>query len=280
MMEPIAEMPVISSEIAGLPGKIDALVLLGMGPVKPELRGPEGDRHPVVDFERMRAITIAGKELVAHGLVSEGGAVIPTGRTTADSGEVEKALGESQKGVDAETLNTMNYIERQRTVGKPQTSEEAETIKKTSEAELMSDLLKKAVAKPGEIDRQGVPVDIILEEQAKNTIENVINTINLMDARQGRKWVGSVGILTSNFGHIPRIKELFNAFGVGDSKIVPLSAEAVLDHYGYDSSYLARYNELNVNEPTIRIRRNGSKVCGNCQNIYCLKSHFFPMMIG
>jgi hypothetical protein len=252
MPEPIMEMPVIRSEIAGMPGKIDALVLLGMGPVKPELRGPEGDRHPVVDFERMRAITIAGKELVAHGLVSEGGAVIPTGRTTADPGVVDKALADSQQGVDTETLDRMNLIERQRTVGKPQTPEEAEKIKKTSEAELMSDLLKKTVAKPGEIDRKDVPVDILPEDQAKNTIENVINTINLMDMRKGGKWEGSVGILTSNFGHIPRIKELFNAFGIGDKSLIPLSAEAVLEHYGYDKSYLARYNEVNVNEPTIR----------------------------
>lgn len=285
MVEPEAlthRLP-LSQELRRLPsvemlprGPVDVVLMPGMGPVPAQLRGPEGARRPVADFERMRAIAIAGNELAANGFVKADGFLIPTGRATANTADVQNAYAQTpafrEKFAAAMKVRIVNekpgtgemtpsqflatYPEfksiqgLQRLLGRPQTEAEMAIILETTEAGLMEDLQIRTRPKSHRETTQIKLPEIL----ASNTIENIVRTINLLDTEAKKRgddmWRGTIAIVSSNFGHIQRIKEIFKALGIGEDRIVPLSADAVLRHAGYDPKYLDKYEREDLNLDT------------------------------
>lgn len=256
-------------------GPVDAVIVLGMGPVRPQLRGvpnEEGVRRPIADFERMRAIAIATKELAAHGEISPKGFIIPTGRASANSGDVQKAAKyreEKLTGMEdlgAEQQKAQLYKEAnergekvpggvvvQRFYGLPQSEKEVEKVVQISEARLMTDLIN--LTRPKKKGDLETKQRILEEKSAPNTIRNFVESINELDKVVGEVWKGSLGIVTSNFGHISRGEEILHALGFTRENgyvVIGLSAERVLRHYGYSESYLDRYESQNAPDGTIQ----------------------------
>ena len=122
--------------------RVDAVIILGMGPVEPFLVGEPIRRRVVIENERMRHNALAAKELIVRNYVTESGIIIPTGRPTATIETVADALENRKKP---------HYFAR--IAG---TTQDKKIVLETSEAQLMADLIQKAVAKPGVFDRKHI----------------------------------------------------------------------------------------------------------------------------
>lgn len=258
----------LSSQIEGhekLPvqNRVQAVIALGMGPVRPQLRGGVGGkkRHIVAHHPRMREIAVAVKELAANGYIDPKGCIIPTGRATANTAETQKAL--EQRGTETPeellSLSTEEYKRRfpkfgdfQNYVGQPQSEEEVARVVGISESSLMADLIKKAVSKPGPLDRKEVPPEIIEETEAPNTIQNFVRAINLLDKRTKGVFKGKIGVVSSNFGHLSRARGILLALGIPEEKIVCLSAEQILRHFGYRQSDIDSFKPHNTSAQTLQ----------------------------
>ncbi len=175
---------------------IDAVVVCGMGPLKlQDLKG--SDRlFPAHPLNRVSAI--AAKELAVKGVVDT---VITSGTTT----------GKSEK----QGLSRIESLEQL-----------------ASEGELLADTYDRASIGKGQ-NSQGyehAEKNIRVDSAAKTTFDNVIQALNVLDAKNGGYWQGSIAVLSSEF-HGPRIQEILTAFGLADARV--LSAERVLQHFGY-----------------------------------------------
>src|SRR3989339_38638 len=106
-----------------------------------------------------------------------------------------------------------------------------------SEAELMRDILIQEYKVPEE--------DIILENEATNTLENIpksLNKIDLLKSTTGSE-KPKIGLLGADF-HIPRIRMLADIFGITDHK--SFSAEQIFRTIAYkleDSGEIQNINE-------------------------------------
>lgn len=249
---------------------VDAVFAPGMGPVAPQLRSyggaALGERHVSADFWRLREIPIAIAELAAQGCIDSNGAIVLSGRATANTGDVAKALESrlaendtilvaqhaviSSDPAKAGAIPPKEFVGRYsvyedfpRAYGKPATEEEAQKVRDTTEASLMAGLVRRTVPKVPTEDRHPLTQDILEDPNAKNTIDNVIQYLNLMDKRSGGVWDGTTAIVSPNFGQMQRIIELFQAFGVRTNSLVPLGAEQILKSSGYGEGELGHYFE-------------------------------------
>ncbi len=240
-------------------GPVDAVLALGMGPVRPQLRGVVGERQVVIDFDRMRVIAIAVKELAANGYVLPEGKIVPSGRNTANANDVDAALASRSNDLQlfeqirrevAEPELTGQRFDRnefQHVVGRPADLAEREAVVKISEARLMSQLITDTVVKPGPANRRELLQQIVPDENAANTLQNVIDFLNIMEEKSpDGLWTGNAAMVSSNFGHLERIAKIFEALGIDDSHLVPLSAEQVLRHFHYsdNAEFTKEYKEL------------------------------------
>ncbi|MDO8658830.1 MAG: ElyC/SanA/YdcF family protein [Candidatus Levybacteria bacterium] len=175
---------------------IDAVVVCGMGPVKlQDVKGSER-LYPSQPYNRLNAI--AGKLLASNSI--------------------------------ADTIITSGYKSAKQDEQEPTEIEEREM--KTSEGELLADTYDRARGKG--INREGrVQAERIIEidSDAKTTFDNIMQALNLLDAKSGGYWQGNFSVLSSEF-HVPRIKEMLTAFGIKNSRV--LSAERILRHFGYN----------------------------------------------
>lgn len=174
---------------------LDSVVVCGMGPVRfKDLKGSER-LFPLHPYNRLNAI--AAKLLASNGIVET---VVTSGTRSAAS---EK---QGLQGIEA--------LEQ-----------------KTSEGELLADTYDRARGKGIDVVGKTRAEKIIeIDSAAKTTFDNVIQTINALDAKNGGYWQGSIAVLSSEF-HVPRIKEILTAFGIKDARV--LSAERILRHFGY-----------------------------------------------
>jgi len=235
-----------------LSGPSEVLFILGQG-VKPQLRhGSESpDRHVVIDSaydsQILRVKTTAAAELIAHGDID--GPIVPTGARTASPdaiyaarkqwditaaasvAQTDGASNNREKVMKVIEANpTFSYIEKQQLVGNPHTEAEMKAVSETSEAGLMESLLKKIVPKSHGVNEQSLP--IWKEEEARNTVQNIIYLLNKLDAKNPM-WDGVVKVLSSNDGHLDRGVAVLQAFGFSDDHIVAIAAEPVLETYKY-----------------------------------------------
>lgn len=183
-------------------GPVDAVIAPGMGPVQPQLRG-----IPNESGVRRPAATFDRMRVIAvaaHELVRQG--------YVASDGVI---------------------IPTGRATAKPASPAEAEAVAQTAESALMRYLVERI---PKEQSRA-----VLEEHEAKNTIENIIRIFNLLDKRAGGVWRGTLAVVTSNFGQIGRIVDLFHAFGIENKNIVPLSAEQALRHSQYGVGFSDAY---------------------------------------
>lgn len=230
-------------------GPREVLLILGQG-VKPELShgGGEQGRHVVMgsayDSQILRVKTTAAGMLVAHGRID--GPIVPTGANTASADSIKaarddwdtavRALGPQETSRSMETRviagnPKLSFIQHRDLVGKPHADEEMQKVSVTTEAGLMADLLQKLVPKSRDAAReQRLP--IWKEEKARNTVQNVIYLLNMLDEKYGL-WKGDVAVLSSNDGHLDRGVAVLEAFGIPADHIVPIAAEPVLGAYGY-----------------------------------------------
>ena len=173
---------------------INAVVVCGMGPVRlKDLKGSER-LFPLHPYNRLNAI--AAKLLASNGIVDT---VITSVTGTAESEQ------------DLEGIETLEQI--------------------VSEGQLLADTYDRATGK-GVDDLGRVRAEKIIEidSAAKTTFDNVIQTLNALDAKNRGYWQGTIAILSSEF-HGPRIREILTAFGITDARV--LSAERILRHFGY-----------------------------------------------
>lgn len=199
---------------------VQAVIVLGMGPVEPEFRGTGQQRRLIIANPRMRHNAIATKELVVNGYIDLHGFIVPTGGTTAKAQLVEEAY-------------------RQHLINGPQTEEEKRQVLQTSEAELMGSFIKKVVVKSN-VSSQ-IPQEILLESEASNTLENFICSLNLLDRKVNGLFNGQIAVVGSNFGHLTRVSEIAKALGLDQGQMVFLSSEQILRHFDYDSKYLDEF---------------------------------------
>ena len=200
-----------------------AVIGLGMGPVVPQLRGPKGKRRPVTISPWMRHNAIAIAEIVDSGLIEENGYIIPSG-FPARKEDMNRQLRETPRT-------------QREAYGRPASTEEEMQIRKTSEAKLMGWLIGHAVARSATASRKYPNPTVLEEREASNTIQNFVRAINLLDKRSyertGGLFEGNIAFVASEFGHVARAKEILNALGFDDERIVPITAQQVLRHFGY-----------------------------------------------
>ena len=243
-----------------------------------------GDQAASVD--RQRHIPLAIKELAVSGLVKPKGVLIVSGQASPHSPVFEQALSRYRE-LPTETIAQMTvaelkdfFIEKgwympngnaeygdtffwalKKQQAFPKTEDEAGILKRTTQAEQMARIIKIARGKTvyrkrdretnrlDESERYPLTQEVIAEESAKNTIENVIFIINKLAEwalqTPGELYDDSVGIVSSNFGHNARIYDLFVAFGFGNL-VVPLSAERILHRARYKKRYLNWIDERNA----------------------------------
>ncbi len=131
----------------------------------------------------------------------------------------------------AETVILSGYKSQNANIDNPSPLQILE--KTTSEADLLDNTLMRARPKGLTDDEKQRISDgdrVILEQDARTTFGNIIQALNLLDKKTGGHWEGSFAVLSSEF-HGPRIREMLDAFGLKDSKI--LSAERILKRFGY-----------------------------------------------
>lgn len=235
---------------------VDAVLILGMGPVMPTLATIGLERKVVMGIERMKHNALAAKELAVRGFVAEDGLIIASGRTTANSEAVTADYKKRQ--LDAErTLSIWPSP-------LPVSEEEVARVIATSEGKLMKELMDRARPKnlnpnntpattPGETAPQPDTtqrkqentqsqetgkkgINVFLEDQAGNTFGNYIHAFNELDKRSrattGTLFKGSIAVVTAEFGHVARAAEVAKLFGVAD-QIVPLTSQQLLRDFGY-----------------------------------------------
>lgn len=228
---PLCEGPRTVPKVDDLPAKIDALIVPGMGPVLPALVGAEEKRRVIAQSQLMRHNTIAAAELVAKGKLGKEGVIIVSGKQTAKNDDVIQALAQKQEA----NPSAASFRSEMKNPGSPK---EADQVLNTTEAELMRNLVTHVVPKSGE-KKPVTPERVIEEPLAPNSINNLFEAINALDAtvEGDRIWQGNLGIITSEFGHLARNKEILNAIGFTDDRLVPLEAQEVLQQSGYDQLY-------------------------------------------
>lgn len=257
---------------------INALLVLGQG-IKPQVRGRPGQRQVVIgseyDSQIWRLKLMAAKELAVNGLLH--GPIITTGSTTANEKVITEARARKQadleaakqriqkeKGLDYQPggdelsieLLTMypllSIVDRNVALHHPTTDEDEALVKEMKEARLAAGFLRKVAVKSAVIDRVTMPVEVLEEGQARNTTQNILYTLNMLDQPgNGAMWNGTIGVITSNNGHLERADEILQAYGLGESQVVLLSQEAILHHYHYNEDVLARLEEHFQEDPNI-----------------------------
>jgi hypothetical protein len=261
---------------------IDALLIMGCG-VRPQLRGKSGERHVVndgmydddasqYDARILRSRIMAAKELAVRGLID--GPIIPSGAATINKERLnqdvyemqydmavaenllrDKGVAPTEEAIKNELLEVYDYLDVQQQhelLGRPENEKEKKLLEETSEAKLMSELLRRVRARPDAENREVVPIEIFEENQAKNTIENVIYTLNKLDKDAESMFTGTLSILTSNNGHLERSGLILQIFGIDPEKTVLLDPEQILRHFGYDERYIRHIEEHNNREDTMR----------------------------
>lgn len=176
---------------------LDAVVVLGMGPLRlREVADKGSDRlYPLHPYNRLNAI--AAKLLASNGVVDT---VVTSGTRTGTPGE-----GTSDR------IKSLEQV--------------------VSEGKLLADIYGRARGIGVDASGNARAEKIIqIDSQAKTTFDNVIQALNALDAKNGGYWQGTIAILSSEF-HGPRIQEILTAFGIKDARV--LSAERILRHFGY-----------------------------------------------
>lgn len=122
-------------------------------------------------------------------------------------------------------------------------TKQSQQDERMSEAELMKEIL---------VNEYHVPEsDIILEDKATNTLQNIPLSLNKIDSEQlSDSKKPKIGLLGADF-HIPRIRLLADIFGISDHK--SFSAEQIfrtiaykLEKSGNDSGDMQKINEARV----------------------------------
>lgn len=174
----------------------DAVVVCGMGPLRLQHLKGSARLFPANPYNCHHAL--AAKLLAANGV----------------AGHVILSGWDSNRGP----------------AGRLATAEELREMR-TTEGDLLVDLYRRArgigITHEGQARAETI-VDV--DRQARTTGGNIIAGFNILDAVRAGYWHGSLGILSSEH-HLPRIAELIRAFGIQHAK--PLSAQAIISHYGY-----------------------------------------------
>lgn len=267
---------------------VDAVLILGMGPVDPILVGVDGKRRVGIKKSRMINNAVAAVELSAHGLVKKDGVVVPSGTATADPAAVEAALMQKTAsprereafvqslGSIAATLSS-DEINRRFTesIREFPTLQEAEEIYKTTEAELMGRLYSLAHPKGSiDINGEGLGIQVRPDNEATETADNYINLLNDLD-EQSRKekgvlFEGNIAAVTARY-HIARTMEIARFLGIGD-RVVPLVSQEVLKAYGYNPDRLMSKEDTIFDETT---RWNEQKWI---RTLHQMPEYFLPVL--
>ncbi len=231
MSENISERPTSPELATGIP---EALIILGIGG-NLQVRGT--DRQPVISEETMRRNAIAGAEI--DRLLDPNAVIIPTGKGT------ELVAGHYQTLEERDNLATRtaaevyqaskgNHLERVKFVAFPQSEVELTTTAEYTQGELMRDLIPKVRSKHDQHlqhSKEPQSRQIWPEKLARNTILNLIESLNMLDEKTSGVWQGKIMILTTNTGHMQRAEEIARALGLPDVQM--LSSEEILLQSGY-----------------------------------------------
>lgn len=176
----------------------DAVIACGMGPVELKTsRDPNRNPVPANVFNFFNAV--ATKILVSKGWAGEGILSGTQSRKTAREGvRPDIALEELAR----------------------------------SEGSILEHIFRQTRPKNTLKDAVGAAVKLAtIEDRAKTTFGNILEGLNLLDAKDSKgHFDGSFGVVSSEF-HGPRIAEMCKAFGLGNGRFI--SAEGVLGAAGY-----------------------------------------------
>lgn len=178
--------------------RFEAVIACGMGPMelKPS-RDPKRNPVPTNVFNFFNAV--AAKILVTKGWASEGILSGYKSRQTAREGIREDVALEELVRSEGGVLAHIYDQTRPKKVAK-EAVDQAETF-------------------------------MTIDEKAKTTFGNILEGLNLLDAKDSKgHFDGSFGVVSPEF-HGPRIAEMFKAFGLTNGRFI--SAEGVLGAAGY-----------------------------------------------
>jgi hypothetical protein len=249
---------------------VDAVLIFGMGPVHLSLiKGFLHHKNVALGQSRMKHNAIASLELAARGFVKKEGLIIPSGTATADPELVEATM--NLKHDDATNwdalmalleLKAANKDSLEATLEKPGVKElaskifdkEIQKLYKISEAQLMEWLFLKGHSKVMRPDGKArttgksTGLEVFVENQATETIENFIHSINELDKRSRREhrklFDGSIAAVTSRY-HIARTMETARYLGL-ENQVIPLVSQEVLKNFGYDTNLFKSGDEFDM----------------------------------
>lgn len=181
---------------------LDAVAVCGMGPVSLQRILGSDRAYPASPFARRNAQ--AAKLLRSHRLADK---IIVSGFRSSKIPE----------GKNIEDLSS----HRQKEVTTSEATLLADTYDRMSPTSLPLEERKLASSE--------AVANLILEEEALTSVDNIIQAVNMLDDRDGH-FQGKFGVLSSEF-HIPRVQESLKALGI---QAAVLSADRVMRHYGYE----------------------------------------------
>ncbi len=241
---------------------VDAVLIFGMGPVHLSLvKGFLNHSNVAIGQSRMKNNALAALELTARGFVKKEGLIIPSGTATADPALVEATM--NLKHDDTANWDALMALLELKAANKNAVDDPPENtgmkelaskifdkkiqkLYKISEAQLMEWLFLKGHSKvmrpdgKGRVTGKSTGIEIFIDNQATETIDNLINTINELDKRSRtahrKLFDGSIAAVTSRY-HIARTMETARYLGI-ENQVVPLVSQELLKRFGYDIDLL------------------------------------------